>query len=202
MLQNVKRVLVLLILIVLVEKSRTWSTGRYLLFDKLGEFGMNVVGFSDECINFIFFSHSGFKQYFVSKVMNPQWYYSRKLCEEYGMEFARLEFSSEAGYILTQLASYTGSTGVLTLNVDATTLTPGTTGWRWVRSNYPIDYTINWATGEPNGGTQACLAVGRKASGLTGFEDIACTGAAATRRVLCQIKHENFLHRILNSQGK
>lgn len=134
--------------------------------------------------------------------MNPQWYYSRKLCEEFGLEFARLELAAEADYILTQLASYIGSTGALVLNIDAVTLTSGANGWRWVRSNSYVDYTIKWLTGQPTGGTQMCLAVSRRANGKTGFEDVSCTGTAATRRVLCQIKYENFIHRIINSQGK
>lgn len=118
------------------------------------------------------------------------------------MEFARLEYSSEADYIFTQLASYTGETGALNLNVDGTTRTPGTTGWRWVRSNYPIDYTMKWAPNEPDGGTQVCLAVSRNNAGITGFSDFTCGGSGGNRRVLCQIKHENFIHRIINSQGK
>lgn len=144
----------------------------------------------------------GFKQYFVTKTINPDWFLSRKLCEEFGMEFARLELSSEADFIFTQLLSYTGSTGTINLNVDATTLTPGLTGWRWVRSNYPIDYPIKWSTGQPDRGNQLCLTISRTGATATGFNDVACTGFNANRRVLCQLKHENIIHRIINSQGK
>lgn len=123
------------------------------------------------------------------------------------MELARLETTAEADFIFREVTYY--GTGALSLAVDATTLTPGKTGWRWIRSNYPIDYNIRWATGEPNepaGGRQACLSILRTATGVTAaFADISCITAptaAENRRVLCQLKHENFLHRIINNQGK
>lgn len=120
------------------------------------------------------------------------------------MELARLELAAEADYIFIQATNY--GTGLLTLNIDATTLTPGLTGWRWIKSNYPIDYTMRWATAEPTGGTQNCLSVLRTATGVTAaFGDVACSESAtppATTRALCQIKHENIIHRIINNQGK
>lgn len=190
----------LTMLIIDVKELHAWSTGRDLIFNKLGEYAENV-GYHLKFFDQQFF-HAGFKQYFVTKTINPEWFFSRKLCQDFGMELARLELAAEADYILTQLASYTGETGGINLNVDGTTLTPGTTGWSWVCSNYPIDYTIKCAPNYPDGGAQICLAVSRNNAGITGFSDFTCGGSGANRRVLCQIKHENIVHRIINSQGK
>lgn len=155
----------------------------------------------------------GFKQYFIPKNIKAQWHECKRLCEEYGMEFARFELQAEAEYIFTTMLAYGGT--AYFLQVDGTATTPGVkTGWYWTRSRYPIDYlsTQVWSAGQPNNfqGDQFCLAlekfVGPPAG--VGWNDVPCYANAnavsvtvGPRPFLCQIKHENFIHRIINNQA-
>lgn len=178
--------LTLIMLIVVIEQTACWSTGRDLLFDKIGELG--------------------FKQYFVPKNIKGYWHESRRLCEEFGMEFARLELASEATYIFGVLANY--GPAAYQLYVDGYATVPGQkTGWYWVRNRYPIDYAMVFGANKPNnvGGDELCLSV-EKLNGVVAYNDVPCYSSATAvmggpRAFICQIKHENFIHRVINSQG-
>lgn len=155
----------------------------------------------------------GFKQYFIPKNIKAHWHECKRLCEEYGMEFARFELQAEAEYIFTTTASYGGP--AYFMHVDGTATTPGLkTGWYWTRSRYPIDYlpSMAWSALQPNNfqGDQFCLAVEKVAAPTAGvsWNDVPCyanLNAVSTgvgpRPFLCQIKHENFIHRIINNQA-
>lgn len=154
---------------------------------------------------------TGAKQYFIPKNVKSHWHECRRLCEEFGMEFARFEFQSEAEYIFSVTASYGPASYVL--YVDGVVTTPMVkTGWYWVKSRFPIDYlpSMYWTAGQPNNfqNDQHCLSLD-KVVGVVGWNDVPCYGNAnaravgvGPRRFLCQIKHENFIHRIINNTGK
>lgn len=117
------------------------------------------------------------------------------------MDFARFEYQSEATYIFGILKNH--GTGAVSINVDGVSTAPTErTGWFWTKTRYPISYPMAWGAGFPTNSQNACLRVFRDATGAAGgFANIPC-GGASTRLVLCQIVHENFLHRIMNGRGK
>lgn len=122
------------------------------------------------------------------------------------MDLARLEFQAEATYVFGQVAQYGAATNIL--HLDGVSTVPGTkTGWYWAKSRYPIDYAMTWFGSEPDNhqGDQKCLCI-VKDSGMVGYGDIACYANAwsiapqGPQPYLCQVWHENFIHRIVNNQ--
>lgn len=213
----------LMLIVVTINQTYCWSTGRDLVFDKFGEYGE---GFHldlsnemkiDKVLNEILFV-IGFKQYFIPKNVKAQWHECKRLCEEFGMEFARFELQAEAEYIIATMLTY-GGPGYFIL-VDGIATTPGVkTGWYWTKSRYPIDYLSaqTWTAGQPNNfqGDQFCLALEKATAAAAGsvatvtWNDVPCYAnanaisvAVGPRPFLCQIKHENFIHRVINNQGK
>lgn len=127
------------------------------------------------------------------------WITAKLTCTEFGMDLARFELSEETSYIFGVLQSY--GTGSILIHVDKVTVNSGqTAGWYWGKTRFPtITYPILWRANDPDTG-EFCLDIYRDGTGSAGsFASVDCSGD--TQRFMCQTKHENFFHRLINSQG-
>lgn len=135
------------------------------------------------------FSSLGKKEFFIPKLQTAQWHEARGLCEEFDMEFARLELATEADYIMQQATI--DKTKTFGIYFDGVTATPGQkTGWFWGKTKDPVGYTIKWFGMNPNNrdGVESCLEIAIE-KGVAGFNDVPCsnTDAVGAKLFMCQV---------------
>lgn len=123
------------------------------------------------------------KAYYVPRHFKAEWINTRAICKAYGMDVLTLETENEANCFFRLYKAKEHLFGCYT-HIGAMTEDEKFLKWHWVSTGEPINYTIEFPRGEPNG-SGLCLAISKKVHKVHTekflFDDIQCFGACANK---------------------
>jgi hypothetical protein len=155
---------------------------RIYYFDVFNAELFFVAVFEDQC------GSQFMKTYWITSLskLKVVWSKGNDLCKTYGMEVVSLDTYDEQEYFFGMCVKFASAFTGNSMFGAMARVPASKKDWYWVNSGTPVNYTLNFATGEPNNGGngEMCLAL-KEYSGSFGFNDVSCSDSL-TYNIICQ----------------